>query len=66
MWCGYQKEFVECFVNWSGERICGNDGSSDIERRGQNKILEKLLPKIKQATKQTDQEKKTREFEGAI
>ena len=27
-----QKEFAECFVKWSGERICGNDGSSDIEK----------------------------------
>ena len=40
--CGYQKEFAECFVNWSVVGICGSDGSSDIGRR-QNKILEKTF-----------------------
>ena len=40
--CGYQREFAECFVNWSVVGICGSDGSSDIGRR-QNKILEKTF-----------------------
>ena len=56
--CGYQREFAECFVNWSVVGICGSDGSSDIGRR-QNKILEKtfLQTTYKQLNKQTTNER---------